>query len=403
MLYYRTRGSVSGAMLTGVTNRFGDCFLLSFLCFYVVSGSASTGAMYFLLVLVAFTKSAQVPFRSWLPAAMVAPTPVSALVHSSTLVTAGVYLLYRFLPHFTHFLLFRGILTTLVAGLSAVVESDIKKIVALSTLSQLGLIITCLGLQQRSLAFAHLILHASFKALLFISVGIMIHSLYGSQSFRSIGTLVSSSWLVGVSFIVSSLSLCGLLFMSGWCTKDSLLASFYSSSTPYLLLLSFYFGFFLTLSYRFRLVYYSARVYKSHVAMSRYTSLPYICKLPLSLLACLSAVQGRLLLPTHHLSCEVLSSWVVWFYWLIWFLGGYFGMWLSTGVQGISSALMPLSLVSSGLSSCASAFTQVQLTESVTLQTAFTSSSYRLGVFSSRHHSYFSLSWVFFIALFVLV
>lgn len=235
-------------------------------------------------------------------------------MHSSTLVTAGVYLLYRFLPYYTHFLLFRGILTTVFAGLSAIIESDIKKIVALSTLSQLGLIITCLGLQHRSLAFAHIILHATFKALLFLSVGIMIHSVYGSQSFRKIGTLVSSSWLVGCSFLISSLSLCGFVFMSGWCTKESLLSAFYSSDSPYFLLISFYFGFFLTLAYRFRLVYYRARVYKSHVASSSYSAINFFRKLPLFILCLLSVVQGSILLPVFSLSCEVLSSWVVYFY-----------------------------------------------------------------------------------------
>jgi len=239
---------------------------------------------------------------------------VSALVHSSTLVTAGVYLLYRFLPYYTHFLLYSGILTTIFAGLSAIIESDIKKIVALSTLSQLGLMVTCLGLQHRSLAFSHIILHATFKALLFLSVGIMIHSVYGSQSFRKIGTLVSSSWLVGCSFLISSLSLCGFVFMSGWCTKESLLSALYSSDSPYFLLLSFYFGFFLTLAYSFRLVYYRARVYKSHVASSSYSAITLFRKLPLFILCLLSVVQGSLLLPVFSLSCEVLSSWVVYFY-----------------------------------------------------------------------------------------
>merc|ERR1711970_634501 len=374
VLYYRSRASVSGALLTGFTNRLGDVLLLSFLCFYLIRGSTTTGCARFLLLLVGFTKSAQVPFSAWLPAAMVAPTPVSALVHSSTLVTAGVYLLYRFLPHYTHYLLFTGLLTTVIAGLSAIVETDIKKIVALSTLSQLGLIITCLGLQQRSLAFSHLVLHASFKALLFISVGIMIHSVYGSQSFRKMGTLVSSSWLVGCSFVISSLSLCGLVFISGWCTKESLLAAFYSSSTPYLLLVSFYLGFFLTLSYSFRLVYYSSSVYKSHVAGSGFSSVSASAKAPLGALICLSILQGSCLSPLDNLSCEILSSWVVWFYWGFWCLGAYFGMWVSQALQGINTALMPLYATSIGFASFAPPLSILLHTENTYLHMVFASS-----------------------------
>jgi len=333
---------------------------------------------------------------------MVAPTPVSALVHSSTLVTAGVYLLYRFLPHYTHFLLFTGILTTLIAGLSAIVEPDIKKIVALSTLSQLGLIVTCLGLQQRSLAFSHLLLHASFKALLFISVGIIIHSVYGSQSFRKMGTLVSSSWLVGCSFVISSLSLCGLIFTSGWCTKESLLAAFYSSSTPYLLLVSFYLGFFLTLSYSFRLVYYSASVYKSHVGGSGFSSVSARAKVPLGILICLSVVQGSCLSPLDNVSCEILSSWVIWFYWGFWCLGAYFGMWVRQRVQGISTALSPLYSTSIGIASFASPLSTLLHTENTFMQTAFSTTCYRLGKLGSQHHSYLTLTWITLVALFLL-
>ena len=130
------------------------------------------------------TKRAQIPFSSWLPAAIVAPTPVSALVHSSTLVTAGVFLLIRFypflsgLPIFNFILLFSAVSTILIAGIRAATECDIKKIIALSTLSQLGIIIASLGLGAPNLALFHIITHAIFKALLFICAGeiIALHS-----------------------------------------------------------------------------------------------------------------------------------------------------------------------------------------------------------------------------------
>jgi len=120
---------------------------------------------------------------------MLAPTPVSALVHSSTLVTAGVYLLYRYSPVPSNLLIYVGLFTTMIAGLAAITECDTKKIIALSTLSQLGLIVTSLGLGERSLCFAHLNTHAAFKALLFLAVGTAIHSHFGSQEVRSTVTL----------------------------------------------------------------------------------------------------------------------------------------------------------------------------------------------------------------------
>jgi NADH-ubiquinone oxidoreductase chain 5 len=128
----------------------------------------------------AITKSAQIPFSRWLPAAIAAPTPVSALVHSSTLVTAGVFLLIRFypflekLPMFNFLLLFAAVSTIFMAGIRARTECDIKKIIALSTLSQLGVIITSLGLGIPNLALFHIITHAMFKALLFICAGGLI-------------------------------------------------------------------------------------------------------------------------------------------------------------------------------------------------------------------------------------
>lgn len=143
----------------------------------------------------AITKRAQVPFSAWLPAAMAAPTPVSSLVHSSTLVTAGVYLLVRFYPslrvhsYFCYFLFYVGVITCLIARFSALYENDLKKIVALSTLSQLGVIVMALGLGFPMLRFFHLITHALFKALLFVCAGTIIHSMQNNQDIRLMGGL----------------------------------------------------------------------------------------------------------------------------------------------------------------------------------------------------------------------
>ena len=150
-------------------------FSLSFL-------SNKRGVLCTLLLLTFFTKSAIFPFSPWLPAAIAAPTPISSLVHSSTLVTAGLYLIIRNYPLVSgsrfslSALSLLGVFTSLYAGLSSTVEPDLKKVVALSTLSHLGFILLALGLGQLQLAFFHLLIHAFFKSRLFISLGAIIVS-----------------------------------------------------------------------------------------------------------------------------------------------------------------------------------------------------------------------------------
>lgn len=149
------------------------------------------------MIVAAITKSAQMPFSAWLPAAMAAPTPVRALVHSSTLVTAGVYLIIRFSPLLIRegmggYLGLIGGLTTFMARIRANMETDLKKIVALSTLSQLGLMMRTLAIGFYVLAFFHLVVHAVFKALLFLCRGKIIHERGDTQDIRRIGGLMFS-------------------------------------------------------------------------------------------------------------------------------------------------------------------------------------------------------------------
>lgn len=193
----------------------GDCFFFILFGLHGFYVSPISGYSFFLIILISITKSAQVPFSTWLPAAIAAPTPVSALVHSSTLVTAGLYLLYRFLPSGSSLLVNIGLFTTLLAGLSACLEADIKKIIAYSTLSQLGVIIICLGLGNKSIMFGHMLSHAGFKALMFMCVGVVIHISFCGQESRLSASLQSTSSFVGVCLSVSSLCLCGLIFSSG--------------------------------------------------------------------------------------------------------------------------------------------------------------------------------------------
>ncbi|GLH05856.1 NADH-ubiquinone oxidoreductase chain 5 [Gryllus bimaculatus] len=160
------------------------------------------------VILAAVTKRAQIPFSSWLPAATAAPTPVSALVHSSTLVTAGVYLLIRFgiiieMYSMNDFILFIGCLTIFMSGLGANFEFDLKKIIALSTLSQLGLII------RRTIGLA----------LLFICAGVIILGINDLQDIRGMRGIVNQIPLTSICFIVSNLALCGIPFLSGFYSK----------------------------------------------------------------------------------------------------------------------------------------------------------------------------------------
>jgi len=179
-----------------------------------------------LLILVAsITKRAQIPFSAWLPAAMAAPTPISALVHSSTLVTAGVYLMIRFneLLGIREMLFYLSVITIFISGLGANFEIDIKKVIALSTLRQLGVIIMSLSLGLTELAFFHLLIHALFKSLLFLCAGVYIHGFGDKQDIRSLGGVIECAPLTTFYFIGCSLALCGFPFISGFYSRDLIL------------------------------------------------------------------------------------------------------------------------------------------------------------------------------------
>nr|YP_009826120.1 NADH dehydrogenase subunit 5 [Chorthippus fallax]QIV68407.1 NADH dehydrogenase subunit 5 [Chorthippus fallax] len=275
VIYYQNVKSYSAGMLTALSNRIGDVAILisiawmlnfggwNYIYYYdFISDSFEMKVITMLIVLAAMTKSAQIPFSSWLPAAMAAPTPVSALVHSSTLVTAGVYLLIRFSPmlivyNYGWFLLLIGCMTMFMAGLGANFEFDLKKIIALSTLSQLGLMMSILSMGYLKLAFFHLLSHALFKALLFMCAGSMIHNLKDSQDIRFMGSIVNFMPLTSVCFNVSSLSLCGIPFLAGFYSKDLILEMVCLSWVNCLIFFLYFISTGLTASYSFRLFYYS--------------------------------------------------------------------------------------------------------------------------------------------------
>nr|AIW06095.1 NADH dehydrogenase subunit 5 [Propylea japonica] len=272
VIYYQNMKSYNAGMLTALSNRIGDVMLLMAIAWMMNFGSWNfilyldyynndyNMFMVGLLVMIAsMTKSAQIPFSSWLPAAMAAPTPVSALVHSSTLVTAGVYLMIRFhllMMNYSYFFLFIGLLTMFMSGLGANFEFDLKKIIALSTLSQLGLMFTILGLGSYELAFFHLLIHALFKALLFMCAGNFIHLMNNCQDIRFMGSLINKVPMTIIYFNVSNLSLCGIPFFSGFYSKDLIMEYFSMGNLSMFVYLVMYLSLGLTVSYTFRLIYY---------------------------------------------------------------------------------------------------------------------------------------------------
>jgi len=235
VMYYQNPSSLAAAILTALTNRIGDVTILLAIAISLnqrhwliinIWNSNWTLIQITLITCAAITKRAQIPFSSWLPAAIAAPTPVSALVHSSTLVTAGVFLLIRFYPFlhtvpiFNEFILLISTSTIFIAGIRANTECDFKKIVALSTLSQLGVIIFSIGLNLPWIAFFHISTHALFKALLFICVGSFIHFHNHTQDLRWIGNITNQIPTLVSCIIISNIALCGFPFLAGFYSKD---------------------------------------------------------------------------------------------------------------------------------------------------------------------------------------
>nr|YP_010417512.1 NADH dehydrogenase subunit 5 [Junonia goudoti]USF17567.1 NADH dehydrogenase subunit 5 [Junonia goudoti] len=274
IIYYQNIKSYNAGMLTALSNRIGDVMILMLISWMVNYGSwnyifyldfmsndYSMKIIGMLVILAAMTKSAQIPFSSWLPAAMAAPTPVSALVHSSTLVTAGVYLLIRFnnllvdMFFFKLLLLLSG-LTMFMAGICANYEFDLKKIIALSTLSQLGLMMSILSMGYGDLAFFHLLTHAMFKALLFMCAGVIIHMMMDNQDIRLMGGISLYIPLTSLCMNISNLALCGIPFLAGFYSKDMILEVVSMSNLNLFVYYLYYISTGLTMFYTIRLLMY---------------------------------------------------------------------------------------------------------------------------------------------------
>nr|QAX27883.1 NADH dehydrogenase subunit 5 [Chilo suppressalis] len=274
VIYYQNIKSYNAGMLTALSNRVGDVFILLSISWMMNYGSWNyifyldfmvndymMMMISVMIIMAAMTKSAQIPFSSWLPAAMAAPTPVSALVHSSTLVTAGVYLLIRFNSLLIEMFFFKVLLvlsglTMFMAGISANYEFDLKKIIALSTLSQLGLMMSILSMGFPDLAFFHLLTHAMFKALLFMCAGVIIHMMNDMQDIRFMGGISNFIPLTCLCLNVSNMALCGIPFLAGFYSKDLILEMVSMSNLNFFIFLMYYVSTGLTMFYSFRLTMY---------------------------------------------------------------------------------------------------------------------------------------------------
>ena len=187
------------------------------------------------LFLGAMGKSAQLGFHNWLPDAMEGPTPVSALIHAATMVTAGIFLIIRcsFLfelsPEILQFIAIIGSFTAFFGASTGFFFHDLKRVIAFSTCSQLGYMILACGLERYNVAFFHLVTHAFFKALLFLTAGAIIHSMFDEQDIRKLGSKLKYLPLTYVCFLIGSLNLIGFPFLSGFFSKDLLLELIYSS------------------------------------------------------------------------------------------------------------------------------------------------------------------------------
>lgn len=293
IIFFQNWQRQGGGLLTILTNRIGDAVLLIIFCFWLMSYSRALsfcmnayGVCMFLFL--AFTKRAQWPFNRWLPAAMAAPTPVRALVHSSTLVTAGIWLLLRFfsanLLSLSTWMFFGG-LTLILASIRALMEKDSKKVVALSTLRQLGVIVLALRIRNYSVCFFHIIIHALAKANLFLVVGNILHFIWSQQDARKIGLL--SNFLIS-SAIIRIIRLSGILFSSGLYSKEQILANYSRllnriASWLFLVLLIR-----LTLAYRIKLL--SAVIFWSQRTNSNFANL--LSTLPILILRKLTILTG---------------------------------------------------------------------------------------------------------------
>jgi NADH-quinone oxidoreductase subunit L len=270
--------------------------------------AATATGIALLLFMGACGKSAQLPLHTWLPDAMEGPTPVSALIHAATMVTAGVYMVARSHVLFERsgvaldVVLWIGVATALFAATIALVQTDIKRVLAYSTISQLGYMFAAVGLGAYTAGIFHLVTHAFFKALLFLGAGSVIHGLHGEQDLRNMGGLAPRMMTTAITMGIGGAGLAGFPLLAGFFSKDEILAAAWSGHRPLVLLLLLI-GAFLTAFYTFRLLLLAfiggprmSQEKARHVHES-----PGVMTVPLMVLAVLTLIAGVALgIPAEH-------------------------------------------------------------------------------------------------------
>jgi NADH-quinone oxidoreductase subunit L len=337
--YYDTDYAPAAGKKAFIVNRIGDFgFLIAmFLMFAYIgsvdfakvaqvagAGGLATGvvtAICLLLFLGACGKSAQIPLYVWLPDAMAGPTPVSALIHAATMVTAGVYMvarsnvLFRLAPSAMMVVALIGGLTALFAATIGLRQFDIKKVLAYSTVSQLGFMFIGVGVGAFSAGVFHLVTHAFFKACLFLGSGSVIHAMSGEQDIRRMGNLRSKIPITFWTFLIATIAIAGFPPFAGFFSKDEILASAFA--TPYfpgvgkfIYILGTIAAFF-TAFYMYRLVYltFYGSFRGTHEQEHHLHESPATMTVPLIILAALSAVGGMLGLP-HVIGRNFLGEWL---------------------------------------------------------------------------------------------
>jgi NADH-quinone oxidoreductase subunit L len=275
--YQEKESAIAAAKKAFVMNAFGDATMALALFLLIqhtgqldyagVFASAPHGGTIANLIALgllggAVAKSAQIPLHTWLPDAMEGPTPVSALIHAATMVTAGVYLivrthtLFEYAPKVQDLAAGLGAVTLLMAGLIALVQVDIKRVIAYSTMSQIGYMFVGAGVGAYTASMFHLMTHAFFKALLFLAAGIVIHALTGEQDIRRMGGLGKTLPFTRTVFLVGALALVGIPPFSGFFSKDAIIAATLTKGTYGYILFAFCLvGAFLTGLYTFRMFF----------------------------------------------------------------------------------------------------------------------------------------------------
>ncbi len=311
---------VQAGMLAFVVNRIADaCFLLGIFCLFSQLGTVEFFEIQqkediplsvlgpFLLFLGAIGKSAQIPFYFWLPRAMAGPTPVSALIHAATMVTAGVYLLvrmsglYSLFPNLLHIIAWLGAFTALGSALIATRKWDLKAVLAYSTISQLAYLFIAIGVKAFSASIFHLLTHGFFKALLFLCAGSVIHALKGEQDIRFMGKLKKTMPITFVCYLMGALALIAMPPFSGFFSKDEILWSLFSSGNYSLFFMAFLTGL-ITVFYMTRLTVLVFFGYNRSLVVPHESGA--LMKFPMIALAILSVFGGAMGIP------HLLSEWL---------------------------------------------------------------------------------------------